>query len=71
MSQNSQVLRYMQEKGSITSWDAFKHLKCTRLSGRIKDLRDMGYPVVTTMAETRDRKNKVVSRYAVYSLKTS
>lgn len=33
--------------------DAFTLYKITRLSGRIKDLRDQGYPIVTDM-ETKN-----------------
>ena len=48
------ILRYMQEHGSITSLDAIDNLygvRCTRLSGRIKDLRDAGYNIVTVMED--------------------
>lgn len=33
------VLNYMKEFGSISTWDAFKDLGCTRLSEYIRQLR--------------------------------
>ena len=39
MTQQTRVLRYMQDYGSITSLEAFRDLGITRLSGVIFDLR--------------------------------
>lgn len=44
-SQCAQILRYMKEYGGITAMEAFRELNCTRLSGRIYDLRGMGYRI--------------------------
>ena len=33
------ILRFMQEQGSITTWEAFTELGCTRLSEYIRQLR--------------------------------
>lgn len=38
-SQNVQIMKFMRKHGSITSLQAFKHLKCLRLASRIWDLR--------------------------------
>lgn len=35
----NKILSYMVEFGSITTWDAFKDLGCTRLSEYIRQLR--------------------------------
>lgn len=61
-SQCNQVLRFMRRHGSITSWQAFKRLRCTRLSGRIYDLKDDGYPIKRRMVEQGGK------RFARYSL---
>lgn len=63
-TQVKQILAYMKRKGSITSWDAFQDLKITRLSGRIKDMRDMGYEIDTVMEESEEGK-----RYGRYIIK--
>ena len=38
-SQNSQILRHLQERGPITAIDAMRLYQCWRLSARIYDLR--------------------------------
>ena len=61
------ILRYMRENGSITQMDAYEHLygvKCTRLSGRIKDLRSAGYNIVPVMEDHP----KTGTRYGRYYL---
>lgn len=35
----NKILNYMNEFGSITTWDAFRDLGCTRLSEYIRQLR--------------------------------
>lgn len=47
-SQCMRILRYMETHGSITSMEAFEKLGITRLSGRIKDLKDQGYRISST-----------------------
>lgn len=39
MTQEEMVLQYMQDFGSITTWDAFRDLGITRLSAKIFNLR--------------------------------
>lgn len=62
-NQCSKILAYMKNRGSITSMDAFRDLQITRLSARIKDLREAGVEIVTVM-EQKDN-----SRYARYHIK--
>lgn len=61
-NQNRAVLEYMETKGSITPWDAIFDLNITRLSGRIQELRNMGFPIVTVMESNNGK------RYARYYL---
>lgn len=42
-NQTSEILKHLQEGGSITTMEAFQLYGCTRLSARIFDLRDRGY----------------------------
>ena len=61
MSQESQILQYMKEKGSIDSLDALHRFGCFRLAARVYDLRSKGYRVESTKWTTA--KGAVVSRY--------
>lgn len=64
-SQAKQILAYIEKNGSITDAEAARNIKppCYRLSGRIHDLRKMGYPVVTEYKTNIDG-----IRYGVYKL---
>lgn len=43
-AQRAQVLDYLKRNGKITSMEAIELFGCTRLSGRIHDLRTEGIP---------------------------
>lgn len=45
-SQKIKILRWMQNKGSITPQDALT-FGCMRLAARIKNLRSDGYDIIT------------------------
>jgi len=45
MSQEDKILSYLQSGKSLTSWEAIQLFRCTRLSGRIFDLRQKGYNI--------------------------
>lgn len=68
MTQTDMVLRYMQENGAITAWEAVKEFGCFRLGARIYDLKAAGYPIRTETETSRNRYGKKVS-FAKYSLK--
>ena len=56
MSQNEMILKYMQtHKRGITQLKALERFGCLRLSGRIHDLRELGYPILTNMIEVPNR----------------
>lgn len=59
------IVDYMIAHNGITSMDAFKHLGITRLSARIKELRDMGMNIETIMIEGKTRYSESC-RYALY-----
>lgn len=65
-TQNFDVLQYLYEHGAITDRDAYI-LGIRRLSARIKDLRNAGYPIKTTNKTTRNRHGHTTN-YASYSL---
>ena len=64
----SRIIEYMKTHDGITSMDAFKDLGITRLSARIKDLRSLGYNIVTVMVEGQNRFGEAV-RYGKYVLR--
>lgn len=39
MTQNEMILKYLEEKGSITAYESYAELFITRLSARIWDLK--------------------------------
>lgn len=45
MTQCDLVVEYMKRHGSITDTDARDHLHCSRLSGRIDNLKKKGYVI--------------------------
>ena len=61
------IIQYMRVNGGITSQDAFKHLGITRLSARIKELRELGYNISTIMIDGTNRYGEPV-RYGLYKL---
>ena len=66
-SQKIKILRWMQNKGSITSQDALT-FGCMRLAARIKDLRDGGTDIITDTMEYTDTDGKT-TRFASYRLR--
>ncbi len=54
-TKTSEILKYLQENGSITSNEAWKLFGATRLSSIIFSLRNKGYKIETTNEATVDR----------------
>lgn len=67
MTQCDRIVQYMQDNGSITSWEAMKELGCMRLASRIHDLREMGIGIEKEMVSARNRYGESVS-FARYRL---
>ena len=68
MTQNEKVMQYMKDFGKITTLDAFRDLAITRLSARIKDLRNDGVLIESKRVGMKNRYGETVY-YAEYSLK--
>lgn len=66
-SQCFQVLKYMEDHGSITSLEAYEDLRIMRLASRIHDLKEMGYDIRTTTEHYFH--DGIYTHYARYSLK--
>lgn len=54
-SQNTMILRYLQERGSITQAEAYSYFACSRLASRICDLRKKGHNITKVMKSGKNR----------------
>lgn len=61
--QTRKVLAHLEQRGSISPLEAFGTYRITRLAARIKELRDVGFNIVTDM-----REDAAGTRYASYQL---
>ena len=57
-NQTDRILRYMKEKGQITSVIALNNFHCLYLPARIHDLRKAGYSIKSKWIYTTRRKYK-------------
>jgi hypothetical protein len=65
MSQNQKIIVWLTPYGrTLTSWQAIKKWRCTRLASRINEIKDT-HPIKTEIIY--DKKKKIC--YAIYSLK--
>lgn len=65
--QNAEILARLESGRGITSMEAYESFGCTRLSARIKDLRDAGVPIVTVRETGVNREGRKIS-WARYRL---
>ena len=61
------ALMHMKKYGSITQDEADEEYGIKRLSARINELRNMGYPIKTEMLSCKNRRGSI-SNFAKYSL---
>lgn len=54
-NKTKEVLKHLQKKGSITSWDAIQRYGATRLSAIIFNLRKRGYIIDDVWMEKKDK----------------
>lgn len=66
-TQKELVLKYLSDFGKISTWDAYKDLGITRLSGRIWDLKKVGYSFTKERVITKNRYGKTI-HYDIYRL---
>lgn len=58
-SQRSKILAHLKSGKAITAMEALNQFGCFRLAARIKELKDMGYCIVTRMILTQYSKKRV------------
>lgn len=61
-TQCAAILDHLRKRGSINPMIALKRYGCFRLAARVKDLKDDGHLINTTLVNRRGK------RYAAYSL---
>lgn len=61
-AQCKQILRFLRTGRSITPLMALRKFRSFRLAARVRDLRDSGYNIITTMKDDGEK------RYASYRL---
>ena len=62
-SQKYMVLKHLQNRGSITPWDALAFYKCFRLAPVIYRLREEGWHIDTVMSDKEPK-------YATYVMRS-
>lgn len=67
MSQCDMIMKYIEDTGSITPWEAMREFGCMRLAARISDLRRRGEPIEKTTIHDYNRYGKRI-RYARYTM---
>jgi hypothetical protein len=60
MTQAEKILKHLQERGGITSMEAFQLYGITRLSARICDLRRQGVQISNQRQKARNRDGEAV-----------
>ncbi|MBO7732797.1 MAG: helix-turn-helix domain-containing protein [Methanobrevibacter sp.] len=60
-TQKDRVVAYINEFGSITTWQAYADLGITRLSARIWELKEKGYIFKKDRVKRMNRYNQPVS----------
>lgn len=65
MKQVDMLLQYLKEHGSITGMDCITELGIMNYKGRICDIRQLGFPVKTTMETVYNRtgEKRLIARY--------
>lgn len=67
MTQCERVLKYIDDFGSITQFEAMADLGIMRLASRVSDLKKAGYPLNVTMVSGKNRYGEP-THYARYTM---
>jgi len=69
ITQRDMVLKYIQDFGSISSWEAYQELGITQLGTRIFELKARGYVFEKERVNTKNRYGKAThfDRYRLAS----
>ena len=67
VTQKEMILKYLQDFGSISSWDAYAELGITQLGARIFELKEKGYIFKKERVKKLNRYGKEIA-FDKYSL---
>lgn len=67
MNQREQILQYIEDFGSITSYQAYIDLGVTQLATRVKELKEQGYTFSCEWISKKNRYGKPV-KFKKYKL---
>ena len=67
LSQKEMIIKYMNDFGSITTYEAFVDIGCTKLTTRISELRNDGFTIIGEPQTSTNRWGKMV-RFNRYRL---
>ena len=67
VTQKEMILKYLQDFGSISSWDAYADLGITQLGARIFELKEKGYIFKKERVKKLNRYGKEIA-FDKYSL---
>jgi len=65
-TQRQEVLSYMQDFGSISSFEAYIELGITQLGARIFELKGLGYNIRTIKRKRINKRGKIISYVDYY-----
>lgn len=68
ITQRQNIIKYMREYGSITSWEAYMNLGITQFASRVNELKGEGYLFVTQWEKKKNREGKLVKFKRYYLL---
>ena len=71
MTQCEKIIKYMRDFGSITTMQAFNDLGITRLSGRIYDIKALGYKIRSETIYGRNRYGEKIHYFKYYLEETA
>lgn len=60
-------MKYLQQRGSITSWETYKYLGVTQFATRVKELKEEGY-LFKTEWESKENKDGKMIKFKRYYL---
>ena len=63
MTQNEQIIEYLKTGASITPLEALRMFGCFRLAGRIFELKEKGWPIISERLEVE--KGRRVGQYTL------
>lgn len=58
-TQKQKIIKYIRQKGSITSWEAYQELEITQFATRVKELKDEGYNFESRWEKKKNKEEKL------------